>query len=82
VRRILDHLLHHGLHDGDIAIQRAAHKAGQKSNPVSLRKAKGKTAQCNACQANQRHRLPAINIGNGAPAQRSNGFCDSIGREQ
>lgn len=80
--RVLDHFLHHGLHDGNIAVQGTANKSRKQSDPVRLGETKGKAAQRNARQANQRHGLPTVNIGNGAPTEGGDGFSDSVGRQQ
>lgn len=79
---IFDHFGDHGLHDGDIAVQGTSNEARKQGDPVCLSHTKHDAAQSYAGQANEGDGLPAIDVGDSAPTQSSDGFSNGVGGQE
>ena len=82
VGRVGHDLGDHGLHDGDVAVEGAPDESGQDGDPVRLGHAEHDAAHGHASQADQGHGLPAVDVGDGAPAHGRHGLCDGVGRHE
>jgi hypothetical protein len=80
--RILDHFRHHGLHNGNITVERTADESCKQRDPIRLGQAEHDARHGDTEQTNESDRFPAVNVRDHAPPRGGDGLCDGVGRDE